>query len=408
MHTLIVDDDLDFQYVFSLQLKAHGDVECTSSFDEALLKFRSTLTSSNPFDIVFVDILMPNEGGLEVIHEIRKVEKEFHVSKAAQVTIVVITGLDMNTDVRNMLEDECELLITKPLYDGHIREFTKMCSEKKSLNRINAGSINNFEKDKVKILIVDDDKVCRLAAKMSFNHLNCELMEAEDGEEAVSLAANHDFDLICMDIQMPVLNGIEAMKKIKEKNSSIPIIACTSQDIDDVDDLLAFGFDDFISKPISNSRSKKIFKNWLTDHDIDYENLSEENLKILIVDDESDVVRILKALLIRHCECDTAENGEIGLKMFDRALAEGKGYHQILLDIDMPKLNGVEMMKQIRQLEAKQRVVAHRAVKIIVETAHNQENWIADAIEKYSNDSVQKPFDNQNVVKKILMANASC
>jgi CheY-like chemotaxis protein len=91
-----------------------------------------------------------------------------------------------------------------------------------------------------KILIVEDDLSSRL------------LLNAGDGKEALDAAvADPDIEIILMDIQLPVMDGYVAAKKIKEIRSNIKIIAQTAYGLSgDTENLIASGFDDYIIKPI--------------------------------------------------------------------------------------------------------------------------------------------------------------
>jgi len=76
---------------------------------------------------------------------------------------------------------------------------------------------------------------------------------AKNGQEAVDMVEKGEYDLVLMDIKMPIMNGLEATKKIKETHPSLPIIALTANAFDS-DRQIAFdaGCDEFLSKPISS------------------------------------------------------------------------------------------------------------------------------------------------------------
>ena len=91
---------------------------------------------------------------------------------------------------------------------------------------------------------------------------------AENGEEAVSKYLNQSYDVILMDIQMPVLNGYEAAKKIREhekiSKKRVPIIALTAYAMQsDREKCLEAGMDDYLSKPFNNSQMQSMLERWL-------------------------------------------------------------------------------------------------------------------------------------------------
>src|SRR5690554_1884462 len=118
-------------------------------------------------------------------------------------------------------------------------------SEKKAAVKANAN---------LKALIVDDVAVNRLITRqMIKDAFDCK--EAENGEEAIRLFSDDQPDLILMDISMPVMNGVEALKQIRKmnpENKQVPIIAVTTGGIlGNRVELLEEGFSEFIKKPVA-------------------------------------------------------------------------------------------------------------------------------------------------------------
>lgn len=104
------------------------------------------------------------------------------------------------------------------------------------------------------ILIVDDNKPNRELLKIVLKDLIPNIMEAVDGQACLSLAEKMMPDIILMDIQLPVMDGTEALKKLQENpvTAHIPVIAFTSYAMkDDKEKLLAMGFKGYIAKPIN-------------------------------------------------------------------------------------------------------------------------------------------------------------
>lgn len=113
-----------------------------------------------------------------------------------------------------------------------------------------------------RILVVEDGKVNRLMVKTFLKKEGCEVVEAEDGQKGlVELGldegpsdTHHSFDIIVMDIQMPVLDGLEATKLIREREdplNRVPIIAFTAHAMQgDKETFVAAGMNDYVAKPI--------------------------------------------------------------------------------------------------------------------------------------------------------------
>jgi len=103
-----------------------------------------------------------------------------------------------------------------------------------------------------KILIVEDDFSSKLYLNKILEKANVIILNAGDGQEAVDVAFNNpDIDVILMDIQLPIMDGYEAMQKIKEFRKNVIIIAQTAYGLlGDKEKILNSGFNDYIIKPI--------------------------------------------------------------------------------------------------------------------------------------------------------------
>lgn len=103
----------------------------------------------------------------------------------------------------------------------------------------------------VKILLVEDNEMNRVVAQNSLKHCGCEVTEACNGKEALEILAKNTFDVVLMDIQMPVMDGIEAVKIIREQMKlNVPVIALTANAFKSETELCkSVGMDDFVTKP---------------------------------------------------------------------------------------------------------------------------------------------------------------
>jgi CheY-like chemotaxis protein len=113
--------------------------------------------------------------------------------------------------------------------------------------------------DKKRILVVDDIYTNRLLLNELVTTLGHEPVLANDGKEALAILKSDKIDLILMDVEMPVMNGIETTNHIRNElpfpENAIPIIALTAHDPDlFFDDYENVGFDDLITKPYSSSK----------------------------------------------------------------------------------------------------------------------------------------------------------
>ena len=105
----------------------------------------------------------------------------------------------------------------------------------------------------MKILIVDDEKSIRFALKDIIEFEGHEVSLAADGKEGLEMALANSYDVIFSDIKMPVMDGLEATRRIKAAHPELPIIALTANAFDsDRQQAFEAGVDEFLSKPISS------------------------------------------------------------------------------------------------------------------------------------------------------------
>lgn len=118
-----------------------------------------------------------------------------------------------------------------------------------------------------RLLIVDDIFVNRMLLSEIASELGCECVTASNGKEAIQKMETVDFDLILMDIEMPVMNGLETTRFIRreldKKKSGIPIVALTAHNPNDFfDEYSNAGFDELVTKPYLIAKIQKLVANY--------------------------------------------------------------------------------------------------------------------------------------------------
>lgn len=210
-----------------------------------------------------------------------------------------------------------------------------------------------------KILIVDDEQVNIMIVKAlienNFGNLSCDV--AKNGQEAVELfEKNKDkpYDLILMDLQMPIMNGLDTTKEIRKVNSEIPIVAYTSRiSRKSKEEASKAGVDNYLIKPSTNKLILKTVAKWLRiDSNISYskERLDEilKDKQILIADDQQVNLMMLSRSLGKYgLKVDQAQDGQ---ELYDKYIS--KEYSLIIADINMPNMTGGEVAKKIREYES--------------------------------------------------------
>jgi CheY-like chemotaxis protein len=121
-----------------------------------------------------------------------------------------------------------------------------------------------------RVLAVDDNKTNRILAMKIFQNAGCEIDLAKNGKEAVSkFSSGRNYNIILMDIEMPGMNGFEAVRKIREIEKNTPgnpvkIIALTEHSLDvKKEECLENGFDDIVTKPVRKKDINTILSRYL-------------------------------------------------------------------------------------------------------------------------------------------------
>jgi len=126
------------------------------------------------------------------------------------------------------------------------------------------------------VLIAEDNLVNQILIKEILSGFNIEPLIVSNGEEAVESALKMSFDLILMDINMPVMDGVEALNILKGQNVKTPIVALTANAMaEDKENLLKKGFDNYLSKPIVLDNLNKVLDKYLTHSNSEIKNEEE-------------------------------------------------------------------------------------------------------------------------------------
>ena len=149
-----------------------------------------------------------------------------------------------------------------------------------------------------KILLAEDTPENQKLIGLYIRKLGAQVTIANDGKEAVEIAGCENFDVILMDMQMPVMDGIEAVKILRENNNRTPIIALTANAMmQDRDRCLAAGCDDFLTKPIDRKKFEEVLSRYLMEgaHEV----MPETPIESTIKDDEPAVMELIQQFLMR-------------------------------------------------------------------------------------------------------------
>jgi two-component system chemotaxis response regulator CheY len=115
MKTLIVEDDFTSRLVLQTFLSRYGDCHIAVNGWEAVEAFRSALEDGQPYDLICMDIMMPEMDGREAVKHVREVEAAHGIASAAGVKIIMTTAVDDVREVMQCFSELCDAYIVKPI-----------------------------------------------------------------------------------------------------------------------------------------------------------------------------------------------------------------------------------------------------------------------------------------------------
>ncbi len=249
---MVVDDDpLELKYFEKLM--KHFGITCdlASSGGEALEKLRSTAGSGWTYDIIFVDYLMEGVNGVETVKEIKKIVGN-------SVIVIMISSYAWAEIEKEAADANISRFLQKPLFQSSIfNVINELVFNEKILTAIKAGSVYDRTFSKCSMLLAEDIEINREIAVTLLEGTKINVECAENGEQAYTMYIDKPdkYDIILMDIQMPVMDGITATKMIRASGApnaaTVPILAMTANAFkEDVDMCRAAGMNDHTTKPI--------------------------------------------------------------------------------------------------------------------------------------------------------------
>ncbi|MBF0194003.1 MAG: response regulator [Magnetococcales bacterium] len=272
LHILVVDDNNTSRRITSIHLESLGYHPTTVSSGEAAIETLSTADADGlAYDLVLMDWKMPGINGLETT---RRIKNSLSLTKVPK--IVMVTSFGPQEVVPTQEEkDLLEGFLMKPITIATLSDAILTAFGHKPMSHLTNNTNESVTSDLagVKLLLVEDNEINQQVACELLQQINIQVTLANNGEEAVELANNKQFDGILMDLQMPVMDGLEATKQIRlnEKLLELPIIAMTANAmVGDREKCLKVGMNDHVGKPVVPKELYSTLVKWIEKKPGDY------------------------------------------------------------------------------------------------------------------------------------------
>ena len=233
-----------------------------------------------------------------------------------------------------------------------------------------------MEKEKLKILLVDDEKefVESLSERLGLRDLKVDI--AYDGEQALEAVKEEEPDFMILDLSMPGIDGLEVLRRVKKKYPDVQVVILTGHGSDkDEAEAKRLGAAAYLEKPL----------------DIDplvgtLHKVHKKKLKVLLVDDEKEFVESLSERLeLRNLDAKIAYDGEQALQ----AVKDGAPDFMVL-DLRMPGIDGIEVLRRVKK--------TNPDVQVVILTGHGTDKEVKIAKKLGVVAYLEKPIDIDKLI----------
>lgn len=358
---LVVDDQPVARQILREILESWlFEVDEAEDGQQALGKVQQRLEQQQGYDVILMDWEMPRMNGLSALRAIRKAVDGAGIVRQ-QPVMLMVSAHDQST----IQLDEDVQYLPKPVHRSSLYDaLAHLYQEQGDQQRL--AFTERFCGQRV--LVVEDHPVNQQVIQSQLEHMGLQVSLACDGAEGVERLQNESFELVLMDIQMPVMDGYEATRAIRRFNPDIPIVALTAAAlVEDRNKAMQAGMNGHLGKPFTAEQLFGYLRVWLQTRkvaiapDMDaggqmeresaehpatpVDSLSlDQKRTVLIVDDMAANIRVLANLLKDDYTIQVANQGQKALE-----IAQGDSPPDlILLDVVMPEVDGYQVCKELK------------------------------------------------------------
>ncbi len=262
---LIVEDNPTNRAILHAQCESLGlALETAADASEALAAMRGAVAQGTPFDLALLDMHMPGLSGLELAKLVAS------DSTLASMRMILLTSGSGLGDLAEARHAGIAVSLSKPIRRDELLDALR-ASLRTPIPASNTVEVTNVsvQGTRARVLVVEDNEVNRQVALAMLSRLNCDVTTVDGGGLGAEQALTGAYDLVLMDCQMPIVDGFEATRRIREQQPAsqrTPIVALTANALQgDRERCMAAGMDDYLTKPFSRNALREIIDRWVPD-----------------------------------------------------------------------------------------------------------------------------------------------
>jgi two-component system sensor histidine kinase/response regulator len=268
LHVLAIDDNATNRMVISKMLSSFGcRIETADGGEAGIQQLRAALAQDDPFQVVLLDMQMPDMDGETTARAIKS-ERDLE-----EVEVVILTSMGQRGDASKFEEIGCAGYLLKPIRQQQLFD-ALLTIVGKGVPRLSQGqrrlitrhTLSEQQRQRILILLAEDNPVNRKLAITLLNKAGYPVDTVETGIQVIDALQHKHYDLVLMDVQMPEMDGFEATRRIRQseaKDKHTPIIAMTAHAMKgDRERCLESGMDDYLSKPLDPQKIFAMIEFW--------------------------------------------------------------------------------------------------------------------------------------------------
>jgi signal transduction histidine kinase/DNA-binding response OmpR family regulator len=258
---LVVDDNENSASVLYAVLQSWGikEVEIANSGDDALHQLRAAVMAGHAFDVVLLDMYMPSMSGESLAKAIR-------ADVGLQSMGLILLGSVEKAMEPSLVDDLLQKPVPRSVLFNSLQRF--LGEQVADTEFANDGQDESRTFLNQRLLLVEDVEINQMVAEDVLSSMGLTIDIVENGLEALNAVQKTDYAVVLMDVQMPVMDGLEATRRIRGlggRYADLPIVAMTAHALEgDSNKSLASGMNGHITKPIVYENVFSVLSTWLT------------------------------------------------------------------------------------------------------------------------------------------------